>query len=155
MQFINYFSASIISFSGLLIGILLAKIAPEEQKPLKKKFSLLRKIFLFFIFLFLIFYYYNNALYFVTLIGYFIFLLYVELKIDDLLKKSMIIYIMLGILFFLSLENLNLLAIESSLILLYGLPASSLIYNHWGKNIFKVLSYNIGFIIIANLLFFI
>ena len=155
MQFINYFFASIISYSGLLIGILLVKIAPEEQKPLEKYFILLRKILLLIIFIFLIFYYFNEYFSMLILIAYFIFLLIIEYKINDLLKKSIIIYSLIGILFFLSSKNTNLFAIESSLILLYGISTASLIYRRKEKNHYRILFYNLGFVIIANLLFFI
>ena len=155
MQFINYFFASLISFSGLLIGIIIIKTTPEEQKPLQKYFIILRKILLLMIFIFLFFYYFNNWFYFLTLLAYSAFLLFTECKMNDLFKKTIITYISLGILFFLSSKNTNLFAIESSLILLYGLPTASLIYNRKNKNHYKIIFYNIGFIIIANLLFFI
>ncbi len=154
MQFINYFFASIISFFGVLIGIILIKIAPEEQKPLEKYFILTRKILLLLIFIFIIFYYYSNAFHLLALIGYFIFLLFIEYKTDDLLKKTIISYAVLGILFFLSSENANLFAIESGLILFYGVAAASLIYSKRRKNAYKIFFYNIVFIIIANLLYF-
>lgn len=155
MEFTNYFFASIVSFLGLLIGIILIKIAPEEQKTLEKNFALVRKIFLFSIFIFVIFYYFNSWFYLITLIVYGIFLLIIESKVDDLFKKSMIIYTALGVVFFLSSKNINLFTIESSLILLYGLPTASLMYKKREKNLFNIFSYNLGFIIIANLLFFI
>ena len=155
MQFINYFFASLVSFAGLLIGLILVKIAPEEQKPLQKYFVLIRKILLLIIFIFLFFYYFENYFYMLTLFVYFLFLLFIEYKINDSLKKSMIIYSILGILFFLNSKNTNLFTIESSLILLYGLPTASLIYNKKEKNHNKIIFYNIGFIIISNLLFFI
>lgn len=155
MQFINYFSASIISFSGLLIGIILMKIAPEEQKPLKKYFDIARKILLALIFAFLFFYSYNNYANFGVLTAYFAFSLFIEYKIKDLPKRNIMIYALLGILFFLSSKNTNLFVIESSLILLYWLPTASTIYNKKIKNEYKILPYNIGFLIIANLLFFI
>jgi len=155
MQFINYFFGSLISFSGLLSGILLVKIAPEEQKLLEENFSLLRKIFLLLIFIFVIFYFFNDYFSLLILIVYFIFLLFVEYKTNDLFKKSIITYIVLGILYFLSSKNVNLFVIESSLILLYGMPTASLMYNKREKNQYKIIFYNIGFIIIANLLYFI
>ena len=137
------------------MGIMLAKIAPEEQKPLEKYFSLSRKILLLLIFIFAVFYYINDYFNLLALLGYFLFLLFIEFKISDLLKKSIIIYCVLGILFFLSSKNMNLFTIESSLILLYGLPTASLIYNKKEKNEFNIIFYSIGFVIIANLLFFI
>jgi len=155
MQFINYFFASIISFSGLLIGVMLVKIAPEEQKPLEKYFVVLRRIFLLMIFIFLFFYFFNDRFFLLTLITYFILLLLAEHKTSDMLKKSMIEYAVLGILFFLSSRNTNLFIIESSLILLHGLPAASLLYNKKKKNEYKLIFYNLGFVIIANILFFI
>lgn len=153
MQFINYFFVSIISFLGLLIGTYLVQIAPEEQKPLEKNFFLIRKIFLLLIFVFLVYYFYNSYLYLFSLIVLFIFLLFIEFKINNLSKKSIIIYLLLGVLFFLSSKNINLFTVESSLILLYGLPTASLIYKTKEKNYNEVLFYNMGFIIAANLLF--
>ena len=155
MQFINYFFASITSFSGLLIGLLLMKIAPEEQKPLEKYLVLFRKILLLTIFAFVSFYYFNDYTSLLALIGYFIFLLFIEFRMDDLRKKSIIIYTALGVLFFLSSKNTNLFTIESSLILLYGVPTASLMYNKKEKSYNKIILYNLGFILIANLLFFI
>ena len=83
MQFINYFFASVVSFLGLLIGIILVKIAPEEQKPLEKYFVLLRRILLLLIFIFLMFYYIGKVFYILTLASYLVFLLFVEYKLDD------------------------------------------------------------------------
>src|SRR3989344_981237 len=129
MQFINYFFASLVSFFGLLIGIILVSIAPEEQKPLSKYFDLIRKIFLLLIFVAVI-----------------------EYRIKDLFRKSMLNYILLGILFYASQNNTNLFVIESSLILLYGAVTTSLLYDRKLKNHFRLLFYNLGFLIIANIL---
>jgi len=123
-------------------------------KPLQKYFVLAKKALLFLIFIFLMFFYFNNHLNLLVLSAYLIFLLLVEYKINGLLKKSIITYILLGILFFLSSKNTNLFTIESSLILLHGMPAASLMYNKKEKNHYKVIFYNIGFVVIANLLFF-
>ena len=63
----------LISFIGLLIGILLARISPEEMKPGKKYFILLKKIILIAIIV-SIFYYSNISLFGVFIgafIGYF------------------------------------------------------------------------------------
>lgn len=158
MQFINYFFASLISYSGFLIGMLLARIAPEEQKPLEKHLIFLRKLLLSAIFVFLMFYFFNSYANLIISIVYVIFLFFIEYWINGLLKKSIIIYQMLGIIFFLSSKNANLFAIESSLIFLYGLPTSSLLCNQHNKrkkNHYKLIFYNSGFIIIAILLFFV
>ncbi len=155
MQFINYFFASAIAFSGLLIGLLLARIAPEEQKPLEKYFILTRKILLFLVFIFVLFYFFNSYINLAILLAYFAFLLFAEHSLKDLFKKNMIAYTLLGVVFFLSSRNSNLFAIESSLILLYGLPAAALTYDKREKNHYRVVLYNAGFVIIAALLFFV
>ncbi|MBI2654418.1 hypothetical protein HYX02_06450 [Candidatus Woesearchaeota archaeon] len=153
MQFINYFFASVTSYLGLLSGIALVKIAPEEQKPLKKYFVHGREILLILISIFTMFYYFNDKFSLLILLAYFVFLAFVEYKMADLFKKTIIAYTLLGILFFLGSKNSNLFIIESSLILLYGLPTASLVYSKKEKNGHKVIFYNLGFILIANVLF--
>ena len=155
MQFLNYFFASIISYLGLLIGITLIKIAPEEQKPLRNYFELARKIAIISIFLFLAFYYSGNLFYLIALLFYIAFIIFIEFKLKDLLKKSSVIYSALGILFYLSSKNLNLFVIESSLILIYGIQTASLLYSKRGKNYIKLFLYTVGYIIIANLAYLI
>ena len=153
MMFINYFFASVISFLGLVIGTILVHIAPEEQKPLETKFSIMRKFCLLLIFGFMIFYYYNNLIYSLILVLSLIFLFFTEYKIKDLLEKSFFVYFIFGILFFLSSKNTNLFVIESSLILLYGLPTASLMYKIKKKNFKEIFFHNIVFIGVANILF--
>ena len=155
MQFINYFFASLISFFGLLAGIILVKIAPEEQKPLENYFILMRKLLLLLIFIFLFFYYFNVLTSLAILIICMIFAIFAEYKINNKLKKSMASYAILGALFFFSAQNTNLFTIESSLLFLFGASSASLIYNKKERNDCKIIFYNIHFIAIAGLLFFI
>ena len=150
MQFTNYFFASLSSFLGLLTGTLLIRIAPEEQKPLGKYFVLLKKLLLLFAFAFLAFYYFGSWLYFIGLSALFAFLLFFEYKIKNSSKKSVIFYLMLGILFYLSSKNTNLLATESSIVLLYGIATASIEFSK--KKPYKTLFYCTGFIVISNLL---
>lgn len=152
MQSINYFFVSVISFLGLLVGIILVKIAPEEQKPLAKKFSLARKFFLFSVLIPVAFYSYNQLNYLLILLASFMVLFYLEYKIDDIAKRNIAIYFILGVVFFLSSNNTNLFVIESTLILLYGVITSSLIYKIKQKNLKEIFLYNVVFVIIANLL---
>ena len=154
MLFINYFFASIISYSGLLIGIFLVQIAPEEQMPLKKYFVSLSRFLLFMIFIFMFLYYYNKFLYSIILLLLLAFLLFSEFHTRYIFRKVMFIYFILGIIFLLSPKNFNLFVIESSLILLYGIPTSSSIYNKKGKNFLRIFYYSFIFIIIANFLFY-
>jgi len=154
MQFANYFFASLISYLGLLVGIALIKIAPEEQKPLARYFVLMRRILPMLIFLFVMLYYYNIWFYTLALSIYLAFFLFVELKPINSMNKSMIIYGFLGIIFYLSSKNQNLFMVESSLIFIFGMPASSLTYNKSEKNHFSIFLYNLTFLIMANLLYF-
>ena len=154
MQFINYFSASIISFLGLLAGIILIRIAPEEQKPLRKYFAASRWILLLLIFAFVAFYYSKNVFYLLVLFACFVLAVLIEYKIRNELKKSMIISTALGAIFFLSSSNPNLFIIESSLIFLYGIPTASLIYSRKEKNHYKILLYSISFLLVANISYF-
>jgi len=154
MQFINYLSASIISFLGLLAGIILIRIAPEEQKPLRRYFAASKKILLLLIFAFVAFYYSKNITYFLMLSAFFALSITIEYRIHNELKKSMIISAALGAIFFLSSANQNLFIIESSLIFIYGIPTASLIYTRKEKNHYKILLYNIAFLIVANISYF-
>ena len=154
MQLLNYFFASVISFLGLLAGILLIIIAPEEQKPLHKYFVLLRKILLLLIFIFALFFYFGYWLNFAAIAACFFILTFIGYKTNDLIKKTAINYAAFGILFFLSSANANLLAIESGLIFLYGMASASILYNKKRKNHFKIFLYGLNYAIIANILFF-
>ena len=153
MQFINYFLSSLVSFSGLLIGIFLVKIAAEEQKPLRKYFAWAKRALLLLIFAFFIFYYHENILLSAVLSMLLAALLFFEFTFKDSLKKSMAAYSALAFLFFFSSNNIKLFAIESSLILLYGMPAASLVYNRKSRDRYRMLLCNAIFIVIANLLF--
>ena len=140
---------------GLLAGILLVKIAPEEQKPLRRYFEWMRKLILLLIFLFPGFYYLNNPIYIIALLIYLVFIIFVEYKLGSLLRKSIIIYTALGIIFYLSSKNSNLFAIESSLIFLHGVPSASLMFSKKEKNYPEIFISNLGFLLVAGLAYFI
>ena len=152
MQFANYFFASIISFLGLVMGFMLVKIAPEEQKPLIKYFNFAKIFFLLLVFIILLFYYSYSSIYILGLIACCVFLLYIEHKMSDLQKKSMIVYAVFGFLYFLSSKNTSLFVLESSLILLYGIFASSMLEMK-PKIYEKFLAKNAVFVLIASALF--
>ena len=129
MQIINYLLASIISYLGLLAGVMLVKMAPEEQKPGRKYFILIKKIIFFLAMAFLLAYYrINLALSLLALL--FVGIIVASRK----LEKSEFAYFFLGIAFFLSGKITGLFAIESVLVFLYGIPAGSLIFNIKKKN---------------------
>ena len=60
--YLNYFLVSIISYLGLLLGVILIRLAPEEQRPGKRYFILIKKILFFLILVFLLFFYKIHAI---------------------------------------------------------------------------------------------
>jgi len=164
MQIINYFLASIISYLGIALGMTLAYIAPEEQKPGKKYFAILKYVFFISILAFLLSFYYKNIFLVLFATASFIvfLLLNKELKIKSLKKidkitditESLIIYTILAIIFYLSYKNTNLFIIEASLIFLYGASNASLLLNMKKKNYPEILLKHILFVTAAMALFF-
>ena len=119
MQLLNYSLISLISFSGLLVGMILAFTAKEELEPGKKYFLLLQRLTLLLILIFLL-NFFNINLYLRIMI-YVLFIILMAINI-----KSQIIYPALGVVFFLSLKDINLFITNSILIFLYGFPSGSL-----------------------------
>lgn len=150
MQPLIYFFASLSSFLGFLIGSALMRIAPEEQKPLGKYLAMLKKMLLSLAFLFFELYYFGNWPYFIAVAAIFAAIFLIEHKLKNQFKKSALIYAAWGILFFLGSKNMNLLAIVSSIILLYGATAAS---TESKKGRYNALFYGLIFIAISNLLF--
>ena len=153
MLYINYFLASFLSWLGLIAGIILMKIAPEEKKPLSKTFNAVSVISISLIFFFTLFYYYSRIFEILVLAAYALFLIFSSGKIDDS-KSLMVNYPVLAVILFLSINNANLFAINASLIFIYGAAKSSSLFNP-RKNNFKFLAYSLTFLVISNILFFI
>ena len=153
MGFINYFLAGLISFSGLILGIILISIAPEEQKPGKKYFILMQNILFVLIIFFFLFYLQVNLFIFLAVIILTTYFLRIKTKNNFI--RSFLIYFALGVVFFLSSVNLNLFLIESVLIFLSGMPTSSLLFDNKKKNYFRVVFSNIVFLVTALFLFLI
>ncbi len=154
MQTINFLLAAIGSYLGLAAGIILIHIAPEEQKSGKKYFIFLKYFFYSLIMLFLLYFNFNN-LSFILLILVFL-LVFLSLNKDrkkiSEMNKSLVIYLILALVFFLSSKNLNLFIIESSLIFLYGIPNASLLTNLKKKNYGEILLKHVLFLIILFIL---
>jgi hypothetical protein len=147
---IDYFLASVISYLGLLLGVVLIKLAPEEQKPGKKYFILLKKILFFLILASLLFFYKINIILTAVLL-IFIIILMLTKKLN--LGKSALVYFFLGIMFYLSSKIPDLFVMESVLIFLYGIPNASLILKK--TNYFDILVKNLWFFVSVVLLYFI
>jgi len=119
MQLINYSLISLMSFSGLFVGMLLAFTAKEELEPGKKYFILLQKLTLLLILIFLLNFFNINLYLRITIYILFIFLIGINIK-------SQVIYPILAVVFFLSSKDTNLFITNSILIFFYGFPSGSL-----------------------------
>ncbi len=150
MLFINYFMASLISFFGLILGIILIKIAPEEQKPGKKYFILLQNLFFILSIIFLLYFLKIDAgIIFLTAVLLTVY--FSRIKIKDHFRKSEFLYFLLAIIFFLSSKNTSLFLTESVIIFLFGMPTGSLLFDRKKKNYFRVVLRNIIFLVVALL----
>lgn len=152
MDFINYFLASLISFFGLILGIILILIAPEEQKPGKKYFVFLQNLFFVLAVFFLLYFFKINI--FLNLLAVILLAVYFfKIKIKDNFKKSQMMYFLLAVIFFFSLKDLNLVLIESAIIFLFGMLTGSLLFNRKKKNYLKVVLSNGVFLVAALFLY--
>jgi hypothetical protein len=142
LTYLSYFLASIIAYLGLLLGVILIKLAPEEQKPGKRYFIILKKtIFLLVLIFYLFFYRFNPTLSIILLAITFILMLNKKLK----LEKTSLTYFFFGAVFYASSKIPDLFVIESILIFLYGIPASSLILQLKKKNYKEIFVKNLWF----------
>ena len=152
MNFLNYSLTALICYIGLFVGFFLAIIAKEELKAGKKYFLFLQKIILLLIFVFLLVFIKLNYILVLLILGLIVVYVaknYFKDKIDDVFY----FYIILSIIFYLSSKELNLFIIESSLIFLYGLPTGSLLMRKSKKETLINILKNVGFVIIAIILF--
>ena len=104
MQLLNYSLISLISFSGLLIGIILAFAAKEELENGKKYFLLLQKLTLLLILIFMLNFF--NIILYLRIITYILFIFLMAINI-----KSQAIYPALAVVFFISSKDINLFII--------------------------------------------
>ncbi len=152
MNLLNYFLAAIVSYLGLFIGFILAIVAKEELKQGKKYFIFLKKMILLLIFIFLLLFIELNYILILLILAFIIIYL---LKTKKEFNESPYIYIILSVVFYLSSRKLNLFIIESSLILLYGLPTGTLLTKKSKKETIIDILANILFVLMAMILFLI
>ena len=141
------FLAPIIAFLGFPFGLFLSFVSPEEMKPGKKYFKLFQNLLLIFI-LFFVFDYYTIPLIIsiILTVTAFLVVFYWQNK-----HKSLILYLILAVLLYLSSNNPSLFALESSLIFMYGLPAGSLLQSK-KKDALKIVAKHSIFIVLVILL---
>ena len=150
ITFLSYFLAAIVSYSGLLVGTLLIKMAPEEQNPGRKYFVFLKMFFFFFIIAVLLFFYRINIVLSLALL---IFLFLLMLKRNIYFNNSALVYLLLGFVFYFSSKIFDLFIIESALIFLYGIPASSLIIKPRKSNYKEIFIKNLWFFLPVIILY--
>jgi len=147
MELINYLLAGLISFFGLIFGMILVSIAPEEQKPGRKYFILLQNLFFILSAVFFLIFLELNAI-FIFLAVVLLIVYFLKVKVENV-KRSQSMYLILAVIFFLSLRSSNLFLIEAVLIFLFGMPTGSLLFNRKKKNYFKVVFKNIIFLVVV------
>jgi len=152
ITYLNYFLASVIAYLGLLVGTILIRMAPEEQKPGKKYFTLIKKIILFLIIVSFFVYLKTNLL-ILSLLLISALILFTNRKIT--LESTVLVYLMLGIFFSLSSKIFDLFIIESTLIFFYGISTASFVFNPRKRNYNDVFIKNLVFFIPVILLYFI
>lgn len=153
MEILNYILATLITFSGLFVGLILAIIAKEELKPGKPYLILLQNLVFSLIIFFLLFF--NNlAIWLAILMALLTFIFLLKSKINPIAT-----YLFLALIFNAALRSLlKVFVLEAALIFIYGIPTGSLLTyklkNKKLKTIKNILiKYGI-FILIAILLFF-
>lgn len=145
----DYILTAIISFSGLIVGILLILLAKEEQIPGKKYFSMLQSLLITVAFVVLFKLLGLNVVFnCVIAIIILLALLYFDYK-----WKSYIAYPILGGLFYLSSSNDIALLMEASVVYLLGFPTAALLLKtkkgEMVKSSGKIVLYHISFLVIA------
>ena len=144
ITFLSYFLASVIAYLGLFAGLVLVKMAPEEQKPGRKYFILLKKLLFLAILAFPLHYFKVNILVSFGLLSFAVGLMLVN-KLG--LSKSYMVYFLFGIIFSISARFVELLVLESIMIFLYGMPNASLALSLKKKNYHEVFAKNLLFFI--------
>lgn len=150
MEFLNYFLASIIVYLGLLAGIIISFMTKEELKPGKRYFILLHNIIIAFI-LFFILEQTNLNVYLTLFLP--LAVVIISFIFTELYKKSYLIYLIIGSIFYLSSRDLSYFLIISTLILFYGFLIGTLQTDFKEKNYFKIVAKNLLFFICLVLYF--
>ena len=141
MQLLNYAIASVIAYSGIAAGMMLIFMGPEEKKDGKRYFVIMQMAIIVLVSFFLLYFSRLRISYLLTAAA---LLLTSFLRVKDEIKKQHLVYMLLGIAFYMSSENIKLCLTESSLIFIYGMPTGSLICNSKKKlkSIGMVLAYS-------------
>ena len=150
MNFLSYSLTALISFLGLITGMIVMYMAKEEQKPGGKYFILLQKIILLLIVISMLYFLKLDLIIFIIILSI-IIISYIKKYKNKELIESCYIYPILGLIFYLSSKNKSLIIIESSLIFLYGITTGSLLMKKSAN--MKNILINTSFIFVAILFY--
>ena len=115
----------LISLTGIIFGIILAKIAPEELSAGKKLFLIIKRT-LFILIFFLVNYYLIQKIFIIIPFTILMIILFVmELKTNNILYEIATYLLFIIPYFFIAEQSIQLLL--ASLIFLYGLPTGTLL----------------------------
>ncbi|MFH1316279.1 MAG: hypothetical protein ABII01_02065 [Candidatus Woesearchaeota archaeon] len=145
---LDYIITAFISFSGLIVGILLINFSKEERDPGLKYFKLMQ-ILLITISFIIIFYWLNLNVILNSMISLIILIILFGIKPQ---MRSIFAYPFLGVLFYLSYANKEIFIIQSSLIYLIGFPTSAILVSFEKKDWIKIILTHMTFLIIAIIL---
>ena len=149
---LRYIIITIISFLGLLAGSLIIFMASEEQKPGRKYFIFTQDITAALVIALLLFFY-NFDIISIVIIS---LIAYSFLYHAKNIKKSYFIYPLIGIIFYLILNNNILLIILSLLTFIYGLATAFLLVDTKNKkSVIQLVLYHSSFLATALLPFLI
>lgn len=148
MQSTNYFLASLICFFGLFAGFFLVKIAPEEQKPLKKYLAAFQYLALALILLLGIFF--LKKIVPIVAVAALVALSFLMVKKQHDYRKMSINSAILGIIFFIASFDAGMLAATSSLIFLFFLATAAIYKNVKEKNLLKIVGANLLFVAVSS-----
>lgn len=146
----DYFLAPVISYLGLLVGIILVKMSPEEQAPGKKYFILMKSILAFLIAMVFLFSMSLNVVFIGILAVLLASLLYWKKNALD----GMVAYIVFGTIIGLSYTMAGFFLVQSVLVFLYGIPSASLGFSAKKKNYLRIFGKNALFFIPIILIYF-
>ena len=144
MELLYFVLISIISYFGIILGLIVSVASKEELKPSKKYFILLHNITLALILFFFLRSIKINQFLEILLPLTLVLILFIY---PSIYNKSQVIYIVLGIIFALSTKNINHFLIISTLTTFYGFLIAALQLNIKQKNYFKIILKNLGFFV--------
>ena len=140
----DYFLAPMISYLGLLVGMALILMCREEQKPGKRYFIILKKILLFLSISVFLFFIGISIILLASLSALMALLLSWE-KMP--VKNDMLAYLIFGIIIAMSYASQQYFMIQSVIVFIYGLPASSFAFDARKKNYLGMFGKNAVFFI--------